>query len=70
MLNVFKKFKAFVELQNGFKLKKLMNNRGGEYTSYEFLDYCSDIDMERQLTIAYSPQQNGVAKLLEKWQGP
>ncbi|KAM1111108.1 hypothetical protein ACFX13_010490 [Malus domestica] len=60
--NVFKKFKAFVELQSGFSLKKLRSDRGGEYTSHEFLDYCTSMGMERQLTIAYSPQQNGVAE--------
>jgi hypothetical protein len=29
-LNVFKKFRAFVELQSGYKLKKLRSDRGGE----------------------------------------
>ncbi|CAL9018585.1 unnamed protein product [Prunus brigantina] len=62
VISVFKKFKAFVELQSGFNLKKLRSDRGGEYTSHEFLEYCSDLGMERQLTIAYSPQQNGIAE--------
>ena len=34
--SVFKKFKATVELQSGYKLKKLRSDRGGEYTSLEF----------------------------------
>ncbi|KAI5328021.1 hypothetical protein L3X38_027417 [Prunus dulcis] len=62
VISVFKKFKVFVELQIGFNLKKLRSDRGGEYTSHEFLEYCSDLGMERQLTIAYSPQQNGIAE--------
>ncbi|KAI5322324.1 hypothetical protein L3X38_031396 [Prunus dulcis] len=62
VISVFKKFKVFVELQSGFNLKKLRSDRGGEYTSHEFLEYCSDLGMERQLTIAYSPQQNGIAE--------
>ncbi|KAI5312051.1 hypothetical protein L3X38_041224 [Prunus dulcis] len=62
VISVFKKFKAFVELHSGFNLKKLRSDRGGEYTSHEFLEYCSDLGMERQLTIAYSPQQNGIAE--------
>ena len=62
VMSVFKKFKVFVELQSGFNLKKLRSDRGGEYTSHEFLEYCSDLGMERQLTIAYSPQQNGIAE--------
>ncbi|KAI5348277.1 hypothetical protein L3X38_001164 [Prunus dulcis] len=62
VISVFKKFKVFIELQSGFNLKKLRSDRGGEYTSHEFLEYCSDLGMERQLTIAYSPQQNGIAE--------
>ena len=62
VFNIFKKFKAMVELQSGFKIKKLRSDRGGEYTSTEFLTFCEDVGLERQLTIAYSPQQNGVAE--------
>jgi transposase InsO family protein len=61
-LNVFKKFKALVELQSGYKLKKLRSDRSGEYTSNEFQEFYVKQGMERQLTIAYSPQQNGVAE--------
>ena len=61
-LNVFRKFKVFVELQSGCKIKKLRSDRGGEYTSLEFQNFCAENGIERQLTIAYSPQQNGVAE--------
>ncbi|KAI5334598.1 hypothetical protein L3X38_024731 [Prunus dulcis] len=61
-LTVFKKFKATVELQSGFKLKKLRSDRGGEYTSLEFDSFCEDVGIERQLTTPYTPQQNGVAE--------
>ncbi|CAL9015086.1 unnamed protein product, partial [Prunus brigantina] len=50
VLNVFKKFKATVELQSGYKLKKLRSDRGGEYTSNEFTKFCEEMGMERQLT--------------------
>ncbi|CAL2255687.1 unnamed protein product [Prunus armeniaca] len=62
VLTVFKKFKATVELQSGYQLKKLRSDRGGEYTSNEFNRFCDEMGMERQLTVAYSPQQNGVAE--------
>ncbi|CAL2231893.1 unnamed protein product [Prunus armeniaca] len=50
------KFKAMVELQSGYKIKRLRSDRGGEYTSLEFLKFCEDVGVERQLTVAYSPQ--------------
>jgi len=61
-LNVFKKFKALVELQSGYNLKKLSSDRGGEYTLNECQDFCANLGMERQLTVAYSPQQNRVSE--------
>ncbi|CAL8998661.1 unnamed protein product [Prunus brigantina] len=62
VFGIFKKFKAMVELQSGYKIKRLRSDRGGEYTSLEFLKFCEDVGLERQLTVAYSPQQNGVAE--------
>ncbi|KAI5338773.1 hypothetical protein L3X38_018045 [Prunus dulcis] len=59
---VFKRFSATVELQSGYKVKKLRSDRGGEYTSNEFNKFCDEMGMERHLTVAYSPQQNGVAE--------
>ena len=38
-LNMFKKFKVFVELQSVYKLKKLMSDRAGKYTSLEFQNF-------------------------------
>ncbi|KAI5343049.1 hypothetical protein L3X38_010925 [Prunus dulcis] len=51
-----------VELQSGYQTKKLRSDRGGEYTSLEFSKFCEELVLERQLTVAYSPQQNGVAE--------
>ncbi|KAM2893261.1 hypothetical protein FF1_008638 [Malus domestica] len=62
VFSTFKKFKLTVELQSGYKLKKLRSDRGGEYVSVEFRKFCEEMGMERQLTVAYTPQQNGVAE--------
>ncbi|XP_074327355.1 uncharacterized protein LOC141665271 [Apium graveolens] len=40
----------------------LRTDRGGEFTTNEFNKFCKDHAIRRQLTAAYSPQQNGVAK--------
>ncbi|KAI3813170.1 hypothetical protein L1987_17887 [Smallanthus sonchifolius] len=58
----FKEFKQRVENEVGTKLKMLRTNRGGEFTSNEFSQYCKDNGIARQLTAPYSPQQNGVVE--------
>jgi transposase InsO family protein len=62
VFNIFKKFKAMVELQSGYQIKKIRSDRGGEYTSLEFNAFCEELGLERQLTVAYTPQQNGTAE--------
>nr|GEY93855.1 zinc finger, CCHC-type [Tanacetum cinerariifolium] len=43
-------------------LKMLRTDRGGEFTSKEFTQYCKENGVARQLTAPYSPQQNGVVE--------
>ncbi|KAI5328241.1 hypothetical protein L3X38_027638 [Prunus dulcis] len=54
--------KAWLSCRGGYQIKKLRSDRGGEYTSLEFSKFCEELGLERQLTVAYSPQQNGVAE--------
>ncbi|XP_071739387.1 uncharacterized protein [Rutidosis leptorrhynchoides] len=56
----FKKFKAIAENQYGRKIKVLRTDRGGEFTSNEFNQYCDYVGITRQLTAPYTPQQNGI----------
>ncbi len=44
------------------KLKTLRSDNGGEYLCNELKDYLSGNGIQHQLTVAYTPQQNGVAK--------
>ena len=62
VFTVFKKFQMMVERQSGQLIKVLRSDRGGEYNSKEFEKFCEDIGLQRQLTVAYTPQQNGVAE--------
>ncbi|XP_047335485.1 uncharacterized protein LOC124939011 [Impatiens glandulifera] len=55
-------FKILVEKEVGKPLKSLRIDRGGEYTSIVFDDFCNENGIRRQLTNVYTPQQNGVAK--------
>jgi hypothetical protein len=43
-------------------LRALRTDNGGEYISKEFTKYCRDRRIRRELTIARTPQQNGVAE--------
>nr|KYP39290.1 Retrovirus-related Pol polyprotein from transposon TNT 1-94 [Cajanus cajan] len=60
--DVFKKFRAMVESQSGCKIKMLRSDNGKEYTSNEFNAFCEDMGIVHQLTVSYTPEQNGVSK--------
>ncbi|XP_049345043.1 uncharacterized protein LOC125809453 [Solanum verrucosum] len=55
---VFKSFKAHVENYTGKAIKTLRIDRGGKYCSKVFEDFCESNGIRRELTTAYTPQQN------------
>ncbi|KAG7594885.1 Zinc finger CCHC-type [Arabidopsis thaliana x Arabidopsis arenosa] len=58
----FKAFKKLIEQESGAKLKTLRTDRGGEFLSHEFQELYEKEGINRHLTAAYSPQQNGVVE--------
>ncbi|KAK6777848.1 hypothetical protein RDI58_024566 [Solanum bulbocastanum] len=58
----FKHFKKLVEKEKRPLIKCLRTDRGGEFTSNEFNDFCVENGIKRQLTAAYTRQQNNVAE--------
>lgn len=60
--NRFNIFRKMVEKESNFKIKCLRSNKGGEYTSQEFVDYCEEHGLKRQYLASRTPQQNGVAE--------
>jgi hypothetical protein len=62
----FKEFKALIENLSERKIKILRSDNGGEYTSKEFVNFCKDVGIKRELTTPYNPQQNGVAERKEQ----
>nr|GEY24145.1 retrovirus-related Pol polyprotein from transposon TNT 1-94 [Tanacetum cinerariifolium] len=60
--DTFKEYKKSIENELRTTLKMLRTDRGGEFTSNEFTQYCKENGITRQLTASYSPQQNGVVK--------
>ncbi|GJX94674.1 ribonuclease H-like domain, reverse transcriptase, RNA-dependent DNA polymerase [Tanacetum coccineum] len=57
--DTFKEYKSTVEKELRTTLKMLRTDRGGEFASNEFTQYCKENVIARQLTAPYSPQQNG-----------
>nr|GEV07766.1 hypothetical protein [Tanacetum cinerariifolium] len=66
VFEVFKVYKARVELDSGKKITCLRTDNGGEYTGDEFDTFCRQERIKRQFTTAYTPQKNGVAEQMNK----
>jgi len=78
----FKQYHAYSQLHTGHtvshlnvihrssktkdQLKALRTDNGGEYLSNEFKDYLLACGISHQLTVAYTPQQNGVAERMNR----
>jgi hypothetical protein len=43
-------------------IKILRSDNGGEYTSKEFVNFCKDVGIKRELTTPYNPQQNSAVE--------
>ena len=61
-LDCFKRYSTLVEHQLNTKIKSLWTDRGREYLSDLFKEYCDEKGLARQLTIPNTPQQNGVVE--------
>ena len=58
----FLDFKAQSKKQSGDCIKLLRSNRGREYISNIFVNFCRENGIWKELIASYSPQQNGVAE--------
>lgn len=58
----FKEWHAMVEAETGAKLIKFRTDGGGEFVSNENNAYYKEHGIQRQITNAHTPQQNGVAE--------
>ncbi|XXG47507.1 hypothetical protein AAC387_Pa02g2143 [Persea americana] len=62
----FKRWKEMVKKQTGRKVKKLRTGNGNEYRLTEFENYYTDHSIVRHYTTTETPQQNGVAKRMNR----
>ena len=59
---MFKWYLARVEKETGKSLKCLRSNRGGEFTSREFEEFCNDKGTKRQTSTPRTLTQNGIVE--------
>ena len=65
-LEVFKKYKTMAENQTGKKIKILRSDNGTEYLNGEFNKFLEESGIVRQITIAGTPEQNGVSERMNR----
>ncbi|CAL1407138.1 unnamed protein product [Linum trigynum] len=58
----FLQFQAVAEKESGHQIKTLRTDRGGDFIYTPFMEYFRNNGIKRQLTVRYTPQQNGVAE--------
>ena len=58
----FKKFKLLMENKTKYKIRTLRTDRGGDFLSAEFTQFCKKEWIEWYLTAPYSPQQNDIVE--------
>jgi transposase InsO family protein len=61
-----KVYKEMVENEMDSKINCLRYDKGGEFTSKEFMDFSRKHGIRRQFSIARTPQQNGVVERKNK----
>lgn len=61
-LEEFKKYKARVEVIHEKKIKELQSDNARELTSREFKNFLEKHGILHRRTVAYTPQQNGLAE--------
>ena len=60
--DAFKRFKAQAENQLNVRIKRLRDDKGGEYMSNELNKFLLDAGIAREHTVRNEPHQNGVAE--------
>lgn len=62
-LPCFTQFKRLIENQIPNKIKAIVNDNGGEYTSLKFEKFLANHGIQMHLKAPYTPQQNPVAEV-------
>lgn len=66
LVGAFRNFKAKMENQSGFKIKRLRTDNGTEFVNNEMDKICAEAGIVHEKTIPYTPQQNGVSERMNR----
>jgi transposase InsO family protein len=66
VMRQFIQYKVWAEKYCGFDIKAIRTDGGGEYVNERFSTYLHTMGIQRQVTTAYTPQQNGVAERVNR----
>ena len=66
VLSKFKEFESIVTNESGERIVRLRTDNGGEYVSTDFQEYLKSKGIQHELTVPYSPQQNGIAERMNR----
>lgn len=66
VIDRFREYEALVTAHFGARIAKLRTDNGGEYVNDEMRAFCRGKGIVMQLTVPYTPQQNGVAERLNR----
>lgn len=64
--DAFRHYKEFAERQTGKSIKALQSDNGREYLNDEMNSLLASLGIKRRLTVARTPQQNGVAERMNQ----
>jgi transposase InsO family protein len=62
VIEKFKEYKCLVEKKTERKIKIVRSDNGTEYTRHYLEDFLKQEGIRHELTVEYTPQQNGVAE--------
>lgn len=65
-LNIFKEFKAEVELKTGKRIKNIRSDNASELKSQQFDNFLKKYGIKHQFSVQYTPEQNGVAERMNR----
>ncbi|KAG2906288.1 hypothetical protein PC114_g11209 [Phytophthora cactorum] len=63
MFQCFLDYKAAVETKHNRAIRRFISDNGGEYLNGEFVKCCREQGIQRETTIAYTPEQNSMAAI-------